>query len=85
MFHLNLLSTLLWKHLFEWLSEVPAGVVVIIVIEIDSTNPKLIFCAGSNPAHGVSQICDGENLLQCFRPEIRLKAFCHLNIPQKKN
>ena len=54
MFHLNLLSTLLWKHLFAWLSEVPAGVVVITATEIDSTNPKLIFRAGSNSAHGVS-------------------------------
>ena len=27
-----------------------------------STKPELMFCAGSNPAHGVTDIRDGEDL-----------------------
>ena len=37
-------------------------VVVISTIQLHSTKPELRFCAGSNPAHEVSQIRDGENL-----------------------
>ena len=38
------------------------GVVVIITAQLHSTKPELRFCAGSNPAHGVSEIRDGEDL-----------------------
>ena len=41
------------------------------------------FCAGSNPAHGVSEIRDGEDLWQWSRLEIRLNAFRRSTIPQK--
>ena len=27
-----------------------------------STKPEIRFCAGSNPAHGVSEVPDGEDL-----------------------
>ena len=37
--------------------------------------PELRFCAGSNPARGVPEIYDGENLWQWSRLEIRLNAF----------
>ena len=38
------------------------GVVVITTAQLHSTNPELRFCAGSNPARGVSEIRDGEDL-----------------------
>ena len=39
---------------------------------------------GSNPAFGVSEIRDGENLSQWSQLEIRLNAFCWSTIPQKQ-
>ena len=41
-----------WRH----------GVVVITTAQLHSTNPELKFCADSNPARGVSDIRDGEDL-----------------------
>ena len=38
------------------------GVVVINTAQLHSTKPELGFFAGSNPACGVSEIRDGENL-----------------------
>ena len=38
------------------------GVVVITTPQLYSTKPELRFCAGSNRACGVSEICDGEDL-----------------------
>ena len=38
------------------------GVVVINTAQLHSTKPELRFCAGSNPARGVSEIRDGEDL-----------------------
>ena len=38
------------------------GVVVITTAQLHSNKPELRFCAGSNPAHGVSEIRDGEDL-----------------------
>ena len=38
------------------------GVVVITTAQLHSTKPKLRFCKGSNPASGVSEIRDGEDL-----------------------
>ena len=38
------------------------GVVVITNAQLHSTKPELRFCTGSNPAHGVSEIRDGEDL-----------------------
>ena len=42
----------MWRH----------GVVVITTAQLHSTKPELRFCAGSNPACGVSEIRDGEDL-----------------------
>ena len=39
-----------------------SGVVVITTAQLHSTKPELRFCAGSNPARGVSEIRDGEDL-----------------------
>ena len=36
------------------------GVVVITIPELHSTNPELRFCAGSNPARSVLELCDGD-------------------------
>ena len=36
--------------------------VVITTAQLHSTKSELRFCAGSNPACGVSEICDSENL-----------------------
>ena len=38
------------------------GVVVITTAQLHSTKPELRFCAGSNPARGLSEIRDGEDL-----------------------
>ena len=55
-----------------WLEKCPSGmylvffwclgVVVITTAQLHSTKPELRFCAGSNPARGVSEIRDGEDL-----------------------
>ena len=36
--------------------------VVIITAQLHSTKPELKFCEGSNPVHGVPEICDAEDL-----------------------
>ena len=35
---------------------------VITTVKLHSTKPEIRFCAGSNPARGMSEIRDGENL-----------------------
>ena len=47
----------------ERLSKVWRGIVVVITTaQFHSTKPELRFCAGSNPAGGVSEIHDGKDL-----------------------
>ena len=58
--------------------------VVIATAQLHSTNTELRFCAGSNPARGMSEIRDGENLWQWPRLEIVLNAFRRSTIPQKQ-
>ena len=48
------------------------GVVVITTAQLHSSRPEQRFYAGSNPARGVSEIRDGEDLWQWSQPEIRL-------------
>ena len=55
------------------------GVVVIITAQLHSTKSELRFWAGSNPAHSVSEICNGENLSQWCRVEIRSKHLLPVN------
>ena len=50
--NLSLLLILSWRR----------GVVVITTARLHSTKPELRFCVGSNPACGVSEIRDGEDL-----------------------
>ena len=42
----------MWRH----------GDVFITTAQNHSSKPELRFCVGSNPACGVSEICDGEDL-----------------------
>ena len=60
------------------------GVVVIIIAQLHSTKPELRFCAGSNLAFGMSEICDGENFWRWSRLEIRLNGPRRSTIPQKQ-
>ena len=64
----------LWRH----------GVVVITTAQLHLTEPELWFCAGLNPARGVSEIRDNEDLWQWPWLEIRLNVFRRLTIPQKQ-
>ena len=38
------------------------GLVIIATAQLHSVKPEFRFCAGSKPARGVSEICDGEDL-----------------------
>ena len=38
------------------------SVVVITTAQLPSSKPEFRFCAGSNPAHGVSEIHNGEDI-----------------------
>ena len=38
------------------------GVVVVTTAQLHSTKPELKFCSGSNPARGVPETRDGEDL-----------------------
>ena len=74
------LLVLCWHNTSNW----RRGVVVITTAQLHSTKPELRLCAGSNPARGVLEIRDGEDLWQWFRLEIRLNAFRRSTIPQKQ-
>ena len=73
--------------LIKWDAVVPwrRGVAVITTTHLHSTKPELRFCAGSNTAHGVSEIRDGEYLWQWYRLEVRLNAFRGSNISQNNS
>ena len=73
----------IFKHGCMWRSW-RRGVVVITTLQLHSTKPELRFCAGSNPARGGLEICDGEGLWQWYQLEIRINAFRWSTIPQKQ-
>ena len=52
--------------------------------QLHSTKPEHRFCTGSNPACGVLEIHDSQDLWQWSWLEIRPNAFCRSTIPQKK-
>ena len=60
------------------------GVVVISTAQLHSTKPEVRFCAGSNPAHGSSEIYDGEDLWQWSWLKIKVNASSRSTIPQKQ-
>ena len=49
--------------------------------QLHSTKPELRFCASSNPACVVWEVCDGEDLWQWPRLEIRLNHSAKKNSP----
>ena len=67
-----------------WYKTLWRGVVVITTAQLPLTNPELKFCRCSNPAYDVSEICDGENLLEWSQLEVRLNTFRQSAIPQKQ-
>ena len=60
------------------------GVVVITNAQLHPTRLEIKFCAGSNPAHGVLGIHDGEDLWQWSPLERRLNDFRRSTTPQKQ-
>ena len=58
---------------------------VITTAQLHSTKSELRFCADSNPARGVLEIRDGEDLRQWSRLEIRLNAIRRSTIPQNNS
>ena len=54
-------------------------VVIITTAQLQSTEPDPRFCLGSNPTLGVSEICDGENLVQRSWVRITLKCLWSVN------
>ena len=60
------------------------GVVVITTAQLHSTKRELRFCAVSNLARSISEICDDEDFWQWFQLEIRLNTFRRSTIPHKQ-
>ena len=61
-----------------------SDVVVTTTAQLHSTKSELKFWGGSNPARGMSDICDGEDLWQWSQLEIRSNVFRRTTIPQKQ-
>ena len=53
------------------------GVAVITTTQLHATKSELRFCAGSNPASSVSEICNDEKLWQQPRQELSLSSVNH--------
>ena len=68
------------RYIFLW----RRGVVVITTAQLHSTKPELRFCPGSNPARGVLNIRDGDDLWQWSWLEIMLNTFRWSTISQKQ-
>ena len=59
-------------------------VVIITNAQLHSRKPELSFRRSSDPARGVSEICDGEDLGQWCRLEIKINVFRRSTITQKQ-
>ena len=57
---------------------------VVFSLSLHLNKPELRFCPGLNPARGVSEISDGEDLWQWSRLEKGLHVFRRSTIPQNK-
>ena len=79
-FCLNVDKAIFWSKKTLW----RRGVVVISTAQLHSTKPELGFCAGANPACGVSEIRDGEDIWKWSRLEIKLNNFRRSTITQKQ-
>ena len=66
----------MWYHLQNYsFAKLRRDVVVIATAQLHSSKPEFRFSARLNPAHGVLEIRDGEDLWQWSRLEIRLNTF----------
>ena len=74
-----------WQSHHVYQETLCRGVLGSTAAQLHSTKPELRFCEGSNPARGVSEIRDGEDLLQWFWLELRLNAFRRSTISQKQS
>ena len=63
---------------------IPTGRYVNTTAQLHSMKPEFRFCAGSNPACGMSEIRNGKNLWQSSQLEIRLNPFRRSTTPQKQ-
>ena len=57
---------------------------IITTVQLHLANSEFRFCAGSNPHRCVSEICDGQNLGQWSRVEIRCKQLSSVNYNTKQ-
>ena len=76
------LSVICYASVVQWLRR--RGIMFITTAQLYSTKPEFSFCAGSNRARGVLEICDGEDLWQWSRLEIKLNTFRRSIIPEKQ-
>ena len=51
------------------------SITVITTSQLHLIKPELRFYTGSNPAYGVSEICNGDNLWQWSRLQIKFNVF----------
>ena len=72
------------KYREDFLNMWRCGVVAITTAHLHLTKPELRFCAGSNPARGLLEIRDGEDIWQCSLLEKRISTFRRSTIPQKQ-
>ena len=82
----NVMCRVIWGYIctlkIKILKEEHRGVVVIST-QLHSTNPELRFCAGSNPACGVLEIRDDEDLWLVLAGN-KANAFLQSAIPQNQ-
>ena len=60
--NMQILAFYYYRFIADWCS----GVVVITTAQIQSPNFVSTFCADSDPANGVSKVCDGEKIQHWF-------------------
>ena len=77
--HVDNYSILSW-----WNTIIITYHMVITIAQLHSTKPQLKCSTGSNPVNSVSEICDGEDLWEWSRLEIRLNASRRSTLPQKQ-
>ena len=71
------------QYTIHW-DKIDCGAVVITAAQLHSSKSELRLCASLNPARGVSETHDGEDLWQWSRLEIRLNVFRRSTILQKQ-
>ena len=64
------------RRLLLWFTKMMYDV-IITTAQLHSTMLELVLCAGSNPAHGMSEIGDGEDLVPAVNKVNRLSSVNH--------